>query len=252
MRACPLCEANKNNVVIGVDAYDIAKCAACGFVYVRNPREEDVVVKIGKNSPCAPLLRTRHKQIKRYIDRICKAKSAISVAEIGTGFGGLASLFGLDNRYKYYGYEPNVDRAAFCRLYNINVVNEFYRPGVSRYDYIILDNVLEHVYEPKRLLRWITEDLVPGGTAIIIVPNLHDIRRLLPAWRKKNYWRPICHVNYFTKKSLFRALHEVGLTPKMIGFAGLDIKDGLPYFMKAMLDKLGIPLFGLSVVGRKG
>lgn len=252
MRLCPYCDNKESRIVISINDYKIVKCGVCGFVYVVNPKSKENVEGAQNNTPLLPPVRKRHRQIQHYIDsNEHESRNAIDIAEIGAGFGGLASLMCGSSKYRYIGYEPNVKRANFCNKFNCGGVNGFYESGVRKYKYIILDNVLEHVHEPKELLCSVAEDVVPGGSVIIIVPNLYDVRRYSRAWRNRYHWRPHCHLNYFSKQTLFRMMIEAGLKPSMLGFAGLNVREDMPYYFRAVFDKIGFPLFGLSVIGKR-
>lgn len=252
MRSCPACQCRDGIGVISLDNNTIVECAVCRFVYVNNPRKEDTVIhRVCKVAPIMPPVRMRHRQIKQYIENRSAGKCNVSIAEIGAGLGGLASLFSQNERYRYVGYEPNIERAEFCRRFNLSVVNGFYRPGISKYDYVVLDNALEHVLNPNELLQEVSDDLKPGGCAIIIVPNLHDVRRHIPSWRTRHYWQPRSHVNYFSRFTLFKMLQSVGLSAKMLGFSGLSLTTTPSFYLRAFFDVLKLPLLGLTVVAAK-
>ncbi len=55
---------------------------------------------------------------------------------------------------------------------------ETYEPP-KRYDTVILGHVLEHVVDPVFVLRRVRAWLVPGGRAVITVPNAESLHRLV-------------------------------------------------------------------------
>ena len=84
------------------------------------------------------------------------------------------------------------------------------------FDVVTLNNVLEHIPEPVRLLKEIYRILKPGGELIICVPNFSSFSRKI----FNKYWDALVipeHLHHFTSESLKR-LAEVS------GFNNIFIK----------------------------
>ena len=82
------------------------------------------------------------------------------------------------------------------------------------YDFVICNNVLEHVIDPERLLDRLRRIVAPGGLARIAVPNdggwLHQ-ELVARDWVKPNFWVVTPdHLSYFDVDSLPRALRSHG------------------------------------------
>lgn len=72
--------------------------------------------------------------------------------------------------------------------------------------------VLEHIHEPRALMREIWRVLLPGGKAVVLVP---DIRRY-----RFGYWQDYTHVTPFTKEGLHRLAVDGGFSdPKIRRYA---------------------------------
>ena len=77
----------------------------------------------------------------------------------------------------------------------------------EKVDCIILDNVLEHLMDPREMMQIISDTVKPGGMFIVIVPNLHDVRRY---WQPDSFWTVWTHINYFNRRAFRRLLDEFG------------------------------------------
>ena len=85
-----------------------------------------------------------------------------------------------------------------------------FEPG--SFDVIRLDNVLEHVYQPKMLLQEIQNLLRPGsGRLYVYVPHGESLSMRLLGKYSISAWVPF-HVSLFTQTALHRILSEAGFT----------------------------------------
>jgi SAM-dependent methyltransferase len=171
-----------------------------------------------------------------------------TVLDVGCGTGTLLTA-PLAERFpgtRFHGVDPDPATIAFAqdhhRLENLT----FGAPDVldpdARFDVIIASEVLEHVEDPLAFLALLRRRLNPGGRVLITVPNgygpfewtaaleaLLEVsgaypvlraakRRLLgrgasstPAPREANTLAVSPHINFFSYRSLLRALGEAGL-----------------------------------------
>jgi SAM-dependent methyltransferase len=236
--------------------FDIAQCAECRFVYVRNPRRE--TFHPIQQAPERIVERARHRQIKRVCDRHLARRAAprdrLRILEVGAGWGGLAKVFSRDARYEYIGFEPSDDRAAFCRAHGLEVRHGFFAgpetAGVV--DAIVFDNVLEHLEDPDLLVGAAVASLREGGLLIVLVPNVNDVRQHVRVWRERHHWQPHCHINYFSVADLERLFERHGLDLHFFGLgaAGSSRAD-LGLLPRVLADALGLHLLGLNVYGIK-
>ena len=143
--------------------------------------------------------------------------------------------------YEAYGFEPEATSAAYAReIGRVNVQHGYFRYGAldgMTFDVIMLDNVLEHVPEPRALFSEVSRTLRPGGVVFLGVPPVDWIRRLtsiswmMPSHRPTVDWRgtvsrtrflrflgamdtfgyPDGHVNYFSARGLELLAEENGL-----------------------------------------
>lgn len=249
---CPLCDSAEHEVDRLLThkgrPYTVVVCKECTFVFVR---EIYGSTESHGRQPNKPTPKARHHQIRQLVAGH-RPGAPKQVVEVGAGWGGLASLLNGMPQVRYAGFEPSGDRAEFCRSHGLEVRNEMFmgRASAAEVDVVVLDNVLEHVSEPLSLLRQCREVLKPDGMAIVIVPNLRDIRRFHPAWRDRHLWQPHCHINYFTDSTLRDALRRAAFAANYFPVGLLRAKGSLAFGPRLLLDTIGVHVMGLNVVAR--
>lgn len=230
------------------------RCAACRLVYVADPL---AVEETAPNEifPSVPLVRRRHQQIVRLIDnyRRTAPPGPVRIVEIGCGHGALGLLLRDATRYDYRGFEPDTPRAEYCVKQDLQVSNCFFSREklTAPVDIVVLDNVLEHVHDLSGLLAEVAACLKNAGMVVVIVPNLHDVRRFLPRWRNRHFWQPHCHINSFSFQSLESLLARFDFAVESFGFSSLAWVADKWFLPKVLFDQLGMHFGGLYCVGRK-
>lgn len=258
-RFCPLCNASEFNIIKQIEHesvnYIIGKCKQCSFVYVTNPNTNTIRDRqtLDSTRTSIPAPKQRHLQIKRLIDSYYQDKQKIKVFEVGSGYGSLAKILSSDSQYFYCGFEPSEIRAKFCQNYNLNVKNCFFGSKTVDFiaDSIVIDNVLEHVLKPRKLIEASVKVLSKKGILIVIVPNFHDIRQLKLSWRKRHLWQPSCHINYFTSYHLQKLFRENNISFYPFGLSSLDLGQDWLFVPKVFLDSINIYKLGLYCYGIK-
>ncbi len=115
------------------------------------------------------------------------------------------SVEGID--FSAYGVEAfNPDMAPLIRTGDAYDLLDVMIGSGSRYDAVVLQNVLEHVIDPVALLQGIAGLLQPGGAAVIKVPNDYSRLQAIALERgliDRPFWfGPPQHLHYFTATSL--------------------------------------------------
>jgi SAM-dependent methyltransferase len=259
-RGCPMCGDWETAPVVAKSyrgqTFSIDRCVRCDFLYVTNP--SGTTFDHVQDAPVLVPEKPRHRQIKRVCDAELKRGAAAGsihrVVEVGAGWGGLAQVFSRDHGWRYTGFEPSAARAAIGRARGFDVREGLFDASVTagNTDAIVFDNVLEHVDEPRSLVRDAARALRDGGVMVVIVPNRHDLRRFQPAWRDRHYWQPHCHINYFSREDLDRLLGAEGMRPRFFGFEAVGgLRDDFGLLPRVVADRLGLHLLGLNVYGVK-
>lgn len=223
-RACPICSHSFGEVLIPVRfhlyekhplprKYDIVSCEKCNFVfadtsasqddynnfYTLSSKYEDSVTTGGGGEKAWD--RIRFSAVADYLEKFFPDKST-SFLDIGCANGGLLSQ--LKNR----GYNNlcGVDPSEACvqntiSKYKIQSYQGtiFNVPDIGKIDVIILSHVLEHIYNIKGAIIYLSLLLVEAGYMYIEVPD---------AIRYKDYIISplqdfnVEHINHFSTVSL--------------------------------------------------
>lgn len=77
------------------------------------------------------------------------------------------------------------------------------------FDYVRMDNALEHVCDPRSTLRECWRVLSPGGAVLVYVPHGRSLSIRVMNGGSISSWIPF-HVQLFTRDSLSRLLREAG------------------------------------------
>ncbi|NNE74494.1 MAG: class I SAM-dependent methyltransferase [Acidimicrobiales bacterium] len=234
-----------------VDGWELGVCTGCDFLYVprirANTASEQVI-----DPDFVPVQRARHRQIHRLLQTLLP--SGGTVVDVGAGFGALGRECLDAGHFSYVGFEPAASIVEFARTGGIDLREGLFERGsLDRpVDAVVLDNVIEHVADPMDLLELCRDALRPRGLLVVIVPNRHDLRRFIPAWRDANHWIPPEHINYFTAASLRRAFESLDMDHHPFGFRALGVRD-YRYWPRAAAERLGVFPFGLNTYGiRRG
>ena len=136
----------------------------------------------------------------------------VRVLDVGCGFGeslGYHAARGCD----VYGVEAdeNIRRVAEKFGYKVHVGlfdDKIYETGF--FDYVTMDQVLEHVTDPLSTLCGIARILKPGGTAILSLPNAKGWGAKIFGRRWINWHAPY-HLQFFSRHSMRLAAEQAGL-----------------------------------------
>jgi len=143
-----------------------------------------------------------------------------TILDIGCGSGEFIE-FAKKKKWNVTGIEPSKEAFKKAEEKNITVYNlslqEFIKikkeKKLTKFDVILLDNVLEHIPNPKKTLLACKELLSDRGILYIKVPNDFNELQLLAQKKvhKKQWWVAIPdHINYFNFKSLEKLLKFYG------------------------------------------
>lgn len=168
----------------------------------------------------------RHNQIFDYLERAFNLVRG-HFLDIGSGAGyslEVAAKRGWDTQ----GIEPGSTLAEYsqARLHG-HVIHGYFTPALraslqaaqpAGYDYVLIDNVLEHVSDPVTFLELALCMLSKRGIALVAIPPVDWLRVLLgrnPLIRACSrsaqinlFYDPEQHVNYFSRQAMQRLVEE--------------------------------------------
>ena len=218
--------------------YEVLECAECTLVYQRFIPDDELMFRLYEHWIDPELVFERYEKTYPYsyyfdyaatVDTLVryfgKKPREIRVLDFAMGWGNwlrMASAFGL----QVFGCELSPSRASYAQKHNVGVIEWKDIPG-GDYDFINLDQVLEHVADPPGLLEHLKTGLAEGGLLRISVPDGRDIKRKLMVenWTADKddpdsmyEIAPLEHINCFTNYSLTRLASSVGLVPQKLRY----------------------------------
>ena len=132
----------------------------------------------------------------------------LKILDYGCGSGRL--LARLPETMEKFGVEINPEAVEAARKRNINIVEEAVLDNQYQgaFDYIILTDVFEHLYQPLDLLGKLVNLLAPGGQLLIVTGNADAIS--LPAY-SGGYW----YLQLFSHLQMLSKAHVQWLAEKL-------------------------------------
>jgi 2-polyprenyl-3-methyl-5-hydroxy-6-metoxy-1,4-benzoquinol methylase len=136
----------------------------------------------------------------------------VRVLDIGCGFG--ESLgYHTSRGCEAYGVEADKNIERVAKAFNLRVHVGLFEPHIyesNSFDYVTLDQVIEHATHPVQMLRNIAQVLKPGGKVILSTPNSKG-------WGAKFFghhwinWHTPYHLQHFSLQSMQLAAEQAGL-----------------------------------------
>lgn len=176
------------------------------------------------------------------------ADEKISVLEVGCGLGvTLARIEYLWPRAEVKGIEL-VERLVNIASNYLDIIQGNAETmelpyDLKSFDYIILGDVLEHLYDPEKFLKRMIPYLKDDGAFLCSIPNFLHTSALLPLLQGKfdyedNSILDRTHLRFFTLESILKMLKRCGL--KMENLSGICTKTENIDFIEE-ISKLSIP-----------
>lgn len=197
---------NKKDKII----FNMTLCENCGLLFT-NPRfsEEDLRIKYD----CIAKLRTNKERssiaqpekwkhrahrvynlIKKYY--IFNLKDQPKILDYGGSAGYILIPFKNDFKCYVIDYEKwDLPEGVYYLGKNLK--------NTKKFDIILLLHILEHVFNPKKLLEDLSKYLNENGVLIIQIP--------LECFRLKYLNEPLTHISFFSEESLYNCVKFAGL-----------------------------------------
>lgn len=250
---CPACDGGEIKEAIAADAaaweryiaYSAAKyaglldnwltreelcidhCMACGHHWYRyQPDQEQLGAMYANGCPLKNVnvgisrnpTDTMREQMQKLL-QMTRNRYRPSLLDYGSGFGRwsrAAAVVGFD----VTAYEPVVERGAEDAEIEFALVNDRASLAGKRYDAVNLEQVLEHVPDPYRLLSDLHSFCTQNTIIRITVPNIlrcPEGDRLWAEWpfdgSRAHTMAPFEHLHGFTPKSLRALVRRARFTP---------------------------------------
>lgn len=161
------------------------------------------------------------------------------LVEVGAGWGlfceEVARIGAFD---QIVGLEPSPDLAETCRRKGLDIIEKPFEDTKlsNKADVIVLFEVIEHLHDPKRFVRWAFENLIDGGILVLSCPNIKGFDMLLLGSEANAIDHQ--HLNYFHPASMIRLLQGNGFGEVEVTTPGsLDVDLVRRAWRKGLIDE---------------
>lgn len=227
---CPICKSDAHSKYS--DLYDdryaypglfkLLKCRDCGHQFLHHNFSNSDLTNLYTNyyprktfslADFRPLQEA--KGFRSWLEGDYRAYSVVPrdvrILDIGCGF--CESLAYHSNRgCTAYGVEADENAATVARIYGFNLhVGTFDGQNYETnfFDYVTMDQVVEHLVNPIKTLKEIYRILKPGGILALTTPNATGFGAHFFGKKWIN-WHVPYHLHHFSRKSLQHAARQSG------------------------------------------
>jgi len=193
----------------GVTA-DIYQCNTCGFRFC--PTVDNVTAHYEKMED-AQYEATRNEralQTQQILQQIKKFKIGGALLDVGAGSGILVEQ-AIKQSFDAVGIEPSASLYETATALGLPMIHGTL-PQVSllnRFDVVALIDVIEHVDNPRALMREISYCMQADAICVVITPDVNSwAARLM---RAKWWHYRLAHIGYFDEKTLRQLVTTAGL-----------------------------------------
>jgi SAM-dependent methyltransferase len=188
--------------------------------------------------------------------------SAKRICEFGCGAGALARAIRarLPNIH-YVGVELQADQLQYARdvldvgLHrNLDLLAKWTEDDefqtalpMNSFDHVIFGDVLEHLYDPQSAIDQAAMRLVPGGSALVCIPNVQHwsvfVQLVLGSWPQSDSGLfDRTHIRWFALRDMVQLLERAGLTVERVLSRVFSPEQGLPYLedLEPLARSLGV------------
>lgn len=259
---CPLCECKTFKVTYlptkevndpmklygaasGIQgAQTMVTCDNCNLLY-ENPRfdEDDIIAgyastnEAGHDSQHAMRVESFYKALVSLKKEIpAKGAKILDIGTAGGAFLEAAEKYG----YKATGIEPSAYLVEAGKKRGLDIVQgviQNHRFENQSFDMVCLWDVLEHVTDPKDMLRCIKPLLKPNGVLLINYPDIGTWQAKLAG--KRFWWLLSVHLLHFSPKSIRYVAEQTGFRVEKLKPYWQTLEFG---YLEHIAAHLGVPL----------
>ena len=259
-RACPACNSDASRFVFeSYDQYPYHACHDCGTwfvplkideesfdafrVAVPEAKEISESMMVGRDTVSREVDRQR---LQRYFEILAPfwrdRTSTVRYLDVGCGVGHSVEL-ARELGWQATGVELNEKAVETARKAGRNVVQSSDWAATDRYDIISLFETLEHVTDPRALVRDISGVLAAGGVIMITIPQRASFELSMLRGHSFHVFggsESVGHINLFDRRGISTLLERHGLNLMYVdceyGSNSLQIFDYLTMDKHGALD----------------
>lgn len=228
------------------EVYRLVCCKECSLVWLGNPPRPDqmgthytdeyyrAVTKAGETSP---------KRWRTHFDHILRYKNCGALLDLGCSSGGFLEVL-KETSWQLSGIElcaasaRRAEARTGARVFVGDILDAPF--AACSFDVITCFDVLEHLYEPRRVMAKVWEWLRPGGVFYTQVPNIDSAEARL----FRSYWYTLelpRHLSHFSPRSLSYLARSVGFEEvSLVALRNSAFECSIRYMCDALLEGAGI------------
>jgi len=196
---------------------------------------------------CKYVLKPRYPSSHWYLRQwLAKLDSQTRVLDVGTADGVLGRLCA-DLDLLIWGVEPVSSWADRARGYYEDIANghieEVPDDFLRGYDAVVLADVIEHLTDPKKVLRRLVALQEEDAVFIVSVPNVANVTVRLGLLFGRFDYQPYgildeSHLHFYTRKTLGELLSEAGLQATTVAVTAIPLDRISPFFGDSILGRM--------------
>jgi SAM-dependent methyltransferase len=228
------------------EKHRLLRCSACSLVWLTHPPRpaemnchysdsyHKLISAAGQNSPT----RWNHRK-----ETLTQFKACGALLDLGCSSGSFLEFMRSES-WTLYGVEMSRDEArtaeqrSKAQVFEGDILDATFPPECL--DVITCFDVLEHVYEPRRVLAKVAEWLKPGGVFYVLVPNVDGAEARVFG----SYWHGLelpRHLFHYSPASLRFLAESVGLRELSLETRrNPAVGTSLRYFWDDVFRRMGI------------
>jgi SAM-dependent methyltransferase len=195
------------------------RCDACGHTSLEVPPSEEVLAESYGDTADPVSLREETGQVETGRRTLAHAERFVAPGrflDLGCWTGSLL-VAARERGWDAVGVEPSTWASARARARGADVVTapwQQHSQAAGSFELVAMCDVIEHLIVPGAALDEIARLLAPGGAVLLTLPDAGSrLARVLG----RRWWSVLpMHVQYFTRASLTRLLHDHGFDVRVV------------------------------------
>ena len=245
--SCPICFSNNNKKIVEIYAFNYVQCQKCTHVYIDQIPSLEIINSFYRKknsainkSPGDDLINTDdfHSRVKNIcipkIEFVLQSikKQNPKWVDIGCGIGDLVYAANELN-CDAIGYDVDEREINHGNKFGSNIAlkeitSENASSLIGDADVVSLISVLEHIPNPAKLLKNISNNIKPTAKIVIEVPRFESISSVVNIVFPDliaRHMLPPNHIMLFTEDSFDRLLKIFNLKKRTAWYYGMDINE---------------------------
>lgn len=226
--------------------YTVINCKSCGYWHVHPVPSVEELNSYYENKYYDTLTETENRSMTdkkndpdgfysiyyedklRHINSLLPNKLPRTIIDIGAGYGDFL-YFMKKKGWITQGLEPSSEAYEFFKEKDLNICHgsfeELLDMGFQKSSVVTLNNVLEHLRDPEKVILQIKENLLSkDGVLSIAIPNDFNVFQMLQMkttlqenTEHQYYWvSPLDHLNYWSYDTIQKFLTRMGFEIKFV------------------------------------